>query len=411
VHLVVVASPDGVPGLREGARLAVREGAPLSIGPSRSARLRLGGAGADLTLRWSPAGVMVLAPPSSPRASIDGLELGPGEEGLLREGSCLSIHPGLALVAGERPLVEAREPDLEAALWRAPTAEAFAVYLDFLEERGDPLARWLRTFPTASAQARRAQLGPLADAHRGRLLEASYAACGYLGRVALAREAVTQAPGLAWHLRQLARLPVARFLGELSVGLLAGPVKPETDAAVAEVLEAVAGAPFAPGLRQLCLGFTSAAPTWPLAGAVRGRLAGRLPWLPADVGQLVRRGGAARLAVLQRPPGVEVVSQEVQLNPRRTDVGGGPTCLVRLVGEVPALLCSLHREPDGQWVVWDEGQDPFRERAGRLSLRVNGVLQRRAALEPGDVVEPLAGLCLEFSMAPGPGFGSADGSP
>jgi hypothetical protein len=104
---------------------------------------------------------------------------------------------------------------------------------------------------------------------------------------------------------------------------------------------------------------------------------------------------------------VEVVAEEVLLHPQRTDLGGGPTCLVRLVGEVPAVLCTLRREADGQWVVWDERADPFRQRAGAWSLQVNGVLQRRATLEPGDVLEPLEGLRFEFSMAPEPPTGLA----
>ena len=297
--------------------------------------------------------------------------------------------------------MEARDARLEAALHAGPGAAAFAVYRDFLEERGDALAAWMRTFPGATPAALRAALGPLADAHRGGLLAAAYGPHGFLQKVALARQATTQAPGLDWQLRQLGRLPVARFLEELSVGLLAGPVTPESDPAVARVLEAVAAAPFAPGLTRLGLGFTAAPGTWPRAQAAWERLRPRLARLPPDFGQLVRRGGPARLTVVQRPPGVEVVAEEVLLHPQRTDVGGATSCLVRVVGDVPALLCSLHRQSDGQWVVWDEGADPFRTRAGRFSLRVNGQLLRRATLEPGDLLEPLEALRFEFSMAQG----------
>jgi hypothetical protein len=397
VHLVVVASPDGVPGLREGARLAIKADAPLAIGPSRLARLRLGTTGADLTLHWSEGGVLVRAPPTSPRASIDGVELTAAEDGVLREGSTLYLHPGLALQAQERPRVEARDPGLEAALWAHPSAPAFAVYQDFLEERGDGLAPWLGTAPGATPARLRAQLGPLADAHHGGLLAVTWGPFGFLERVALARQATTLAPGLDWHLRQLGRLGVARFLRELSVGLVAGQVKVESDEGVARLLEALAAAPYAPGLRALCLGFAGATAEWPLARAAWHRLKKELPQLPDDFGSLIRRGGPARLTVVQRPPGIEVVSDEVTLQPHRTDVGGAITCLVRVVGEVPGVLCSVHRQSDGQWVVWDEGADPFRQRAGRFSLRVNGILQRRATLESGDVIEPLEGLRFEFA--------------
>ncbi len=399
MHLELLAIPAGVPGLREGARLRVRPGEPVAVGPSLKARLRLGGAGADLTLCWAEGGVLVRSPPSAPRASVDGVELEAGEERLVPDGGCLCVHPGLVLRAQERPPVEAREPGLEAALHRQAgelSGEALAVYRDFLEERGDPLAAWLARFPGTSGAERRAALGALADAHRGGLLSASYGPEGFLERVALARQATTQAPGLRWHLTQLARLPVARFLRQLSVGLLAGPLRPEADAEVAQLLELVGAAPFAPGLRQLSLGFTAAPTPWPLAQAVWARLSPRLPGLPEQVGQLVRRGGPARLLLLQRPPGVEVVALEVRLHPQRTDVGAAPTCLVRVVGAVPPVLCSLHRETDGQWTVWDEGADPFRQRGGRFALRVNGALQRRATLEPGDVLEPLEGLRFEF---------------
>jgi hypothetical protein len=117
---------------------------------------------------------------------------------------------------------------------------------------------------------------------------------------------------------------------------------------------------------------------------------------------VIRMGGRAVVRVEARPPGVDVVSTEVVLNPARSDVGSAPGALVRLLGDAPVHACSIHRVSDGTWVAFDESADPFRAHAGRHALRVNGVPVVSAALSPGDLIEPIEGLVLRFDLEVAP---------
>ena len=105
------------------------------------------------------------------------------------------------------------------------------------------------------------------------------------------------------------------------------------------------------------------------------------------------------LSLLSRTVDVECVAADVVLNPLRTDVGTSPNALVRLVGTAPQVSCTLFRSVEGQWVVFDESADPFRPAHGPFALRVNGAVTARAALAPGDVVEPVEGLRFLFNFA------------
>ncbi|MEW6435350.1 MAG: hypothetical protein AB1730_27970 [Myxococcota bacterium] len=111
----------------------------------------------------------------------------------------------------EGPSTRARKTDIEARLHEARDEDdaTWAVYSDVLEERGDSLAAWIRH-------------GALADAARGGVLELRFGARAFLASAHLTRQAVVSAPGLAWHLAQLAALPVACFLRELGLALFAG---------------------------------------------------------------------------------------------------------------------------------------------------------------------------------------------
>jgi hypothetical protein len=280
----------------------------------------------------------------------------------------------------------------------------WAVYADFLEEQGDPLATWIRQGTAVDERQRRRRLGALADAARGGLLEVTFGARGLLHAAHFTRQAVVGAPGLSWHLSQLRSLPAARFLRELGLALFAGAAparvddEKDPDALAAETLRRLEGADFLPGLRRLTLGFVQEARDWPRAHEAFARLAAAAPSLEADFGQVIRTGGRARFVVVSQPPDVRTVSGDVVLHPGRTDVGAAPSCLVRLVGDVSDLLCTVHRMTDGQWVVFDERADPFSKNHDALTLKVNGVPTARAVLAPGDLVEPTPGLALRFVL-------------
>ncbi|MEW5740253.1 MAG: hypothetical protein AB1938_15075 [Myxococcota bacterium] len=402
MFLEVSAIPDADAPARLGERFTPRPGAPLRIGPSRDARIRLQGLGSDLLVAHDESRLLLRVPPSSVRASLSGMVLSGGAEYVLRDGDTLSIHPGLALCARDRPPVHVREPHLEARLFAIDDDAAWDVYGDYLEEHGDPLAAWIRVGRTADAAARLRHLGPLADAVRGGLVNVTFGRRGFLESVQVSRQAVVGAPGLRWHLTQLRSLPVARFLRELGVALFAGAAPARVDdvrnpdAAAVDVLERLHGADFLPGLRKLSLGFVQEARVWPRARTAFEHLRAAAPHLEHDFDLVIRTQGKAWLAMVAHPPDVTVLSTRVVLNPGRTDVGAGPGCLVRLVGDAPPVVCTLHRLTDGGWVVHDERADLFSRNPGALSLKVNGLGVARAALNAGDTVEPLPGLVFRF---------------
>lgn len=226
-----------------------------------------------------------------------------------------------------------------------------------------------------------------------------------LSSLTLSRQAVTGAPGLAWHLKQLARLPVARLLPRIAIALFAGPASSralggeDPDVSAALTLERLAQLDCAPALRSVSLGFVSQSREWPRAAAAWNRLRERAPRLDPDWRGVVVSGGRAMLSLLSRTPDVESVMADVVLNPLRTDVGVSTNALARLVGVAPNISCTLYRSIEGQWVVFDESADPFRLSQGPFALRVNGAVTARAALAPGDVVEPVEGLRFLFNFA------------
>jgi hypothetical protein len=226
-----------------------------------------------------------------------------------------------------------------------------------------------------------------------------------LSSVTLSRQAVTGAPGLAWHLNQLSRLPVARLLPRLAIALFAGPAMSramgdqDPDMLAAMTLERIGQFDGAPALRSLSLGFVSEAREWPRAQAAWQRLHERAPRLDADFSSVISSGGRATLSLLSRTPDCESVLTEVILNPKRTDVGTSTNALARLVGVAPQVACTLYRSIEGQWVVFDESADPFRPAHGQFALRVNGAVTARASLTPGDVVEPVEGVRFLFNFA------------
>jgi hypothetical protein len=409
MRLEVIATPDVDSPARLGERFTPRDGAPLRIGPSREARLRLPGEAGDVEVHLTDGALSVRVPAetprrsssaTTPRASLSGVLLARGEVRPLQLGDTLYVHPGLALTVRAAPMVTAREPGLEERLRAGADDVTWAVYADFLEERGDALAGWLRSGPTATEDERRRQLGALAESVRCGALDVRFDARGLLEAAQLSRTAVLEAPRLPWHLTQLGALPVARFLSELRVALFTGPAPSgaAADAVAARVLEQVLAADFAPGLRRLGLGFVTEPREWPRTADAFERLCARAPHLERALGQLIRRVRRARLQLVAHPPAIVPVSDEVALHPGRSDVGAAPSCLVRLAGDAPGVACSLHRTIDGQWVAWDVRTDPFSRNEDARTLRVNGVARHHALLAPGDLLEPTPGLVFRFLL-------------
>ncbi len=407
MEAIVIALPPDSPPARLGERFTLREGTPLRVGPGREARLRLGPLGAgDLFIGTEANSPFVRVTAPSLRASLCGHELFGSSRVPVREGDSLYVHPGLVLEFRSRPSPpRPLHHDLESMLCASDEEDTWAVYRDQLEEVGDPLAQWLSEAGWADDDARRRQLLGLAESVRGHLADVTWSSRGMLSSLTLSRQAVTGAPGLAWHLSQLAHLPVARLLPRLAIALFAGPASSralgngDPDTLAALTLERLAQLEGAPALRSVCLGFVSQPREWPRAEAAWLRLRERAPRLDPDFNGVVVSGGRAMLSLLSRTPDVESVMSDVVLNPQRTDVGTAPNALVRLVGTAPPLACTLYRSIEGQWVVFDESADPFRPSQGPFALRVNGAVTSRAALAPGDVVEPVEGLRLLFNFA------------
>ena len=407
MEAIVIALPPDSPPARLGERFTLREGTPLRVGPGREARLRLGPLGAgDLLIGTEANTPFVRMTAPSLRASLCGHELFGSSRVQVKAGDSLYVHPGLVLEFRDRPAAPVvLNHDLESMLCASDEDDTWAVYRDQLEEAGDPLATWLSEAPWADEDARRRQLLGLAESVRGHLADVTWSNRGMLSSLTLSRQAVTGAPGLAWHLAQLAHLPVARLLPRLALALFAGPATgramgdQDPDTLAALTLERLGQLDGATALRSVCLGFVSEPREWPRAEAAWQRLRERAPCLEADFRGVVVSGGRATLSLLSRTPDVESVMSDITLNPQRTDVGTATGALARLVGAAPQVACTLYRSIEGQWVVFDESADPFRPAHGPFALRVNGAVTARAALAPGDVVEPVEGLRFLFNFA------------
>jgi hypothetical protein len=395
--------------MRLGARFTLRDDAPLRVGRSSRSRLQVDvPAGQDLLLglrhgaphAWTEAGLPI-------PCSLSGRTIDHDASYPLVDGDYLVFSTGLVLAFREQPLVVARDERLELGLADAPDdPQALAVYLDFLEERGDPLRRWLTSEHREVEAERFFVLGPLSESARTQALLATFDARGLLSHVTVARHALVGAPGLFWHLELLAGLPVARVLEHLTIelvvgsaakrvlaprGVLAWPQPPPADLVISHALDTLARAGFARTLRTLSFG----------VGAVDVAL----PEAPRDAfprlrpGPLVAPPRKAQLTLVSEPtPGLlapATVGWTFALT-REVHLGADRSCQLHLRDEgLPPLVCRFVQRDEG-WLALADAADA---ETRRTRLRVNGRETTRAVLTPGDQVEPLPGLVFEFTLS------------
>jgi hypothetical protein len=405
-YVEVVAVPKREPPTRAGARFALKPGEPLRVGPSHQARLRLPSMQGGLAFELTAGGVELQVGYGTARVSLGGRALTPESHWPLAPYDCVYLGEGLVLRFDEGARRSARHAALEETLARTPDDEAtWRVYMDFLEEQGDVLADWLR-HPTTEVGERHRRLGALAESVRTGALTVEYAPSGLSARASLTRQGVEGTPGLFWHLEQLAREPLFRFVQRLDVDYFVSHAPAEVDVAfdsprarLEGVLDALAQAPFAPSLRTLNLGL-SASMSLPPESPALARLLARAPRLEGGAAGLVRVGARAQLELLRAPEGVVVMGskpgERLRLPPSPVVMGAEARCAVRVVGpQVADRLCVLSRTAEGQWVAHLPERDPFRDEA-MSTLKVNERPTVRAVLHAADVLEPFPGLVFRF---------------
>jgi hypothetical protein len=405
----LVALPPGAPDtMRVGAKFTLREDAPLRVGRSSRSRLQIDvPAGQDLLLgirhgaphAWTEFGLPI-------PCSLSGRTLDMEVSYPLVDGDHLVFSTGLVLALREQPLVVARDDRLEQALADAPgDAQALAVYLDFLEERGDPLRRWLSSAHRDVEDERFFVLGPLSESARTQALQATFDARGFLSHVTVARHALVGTPGLFWHLELLGALPVARILEHLTIelvvgtaakrvvaprGVLAWPQPPGADLIVTHALEVLARAGFAKTLRTLSFGVGTVDVALPTPST------GAFPRLEAAA--LVAPPTKAELTLVSEPVDGLLAPATVGWTFALTSevrLGTSPTAQLKLRDAAqPSLVCRFVRRDEG-WLVLADATDA---ETLRTKLRVNGRETTRWVLQPGDEVEPLPGLVFRFTL-------------
>ncbi|MDX2009305.1 MAG: hypothetical protein SFW67_03895 [Myxococcaceae bacterium] len=407
---VVAVPPEAPDTMRPGARFTLREGAPLRVGRSSRCRLQVEvPAGQDLLVgirhgsphAWTEAGLPL-------PVSLSGRTIDMEVSYPLVDGDHLVFSTGLVLALREQPLVVARDEHLELALADAPDdPQALAVYLDFLEERGDPMRRWLTSEHRGVEAERFFMLGPLSESARTQAVQTTFDARGFLSHVTVARHGLVGTPGLYWHLDLLGRLPVARLLEHLTIELVVGtaaksivaprgtpgwPKTPPADLVVARALEAVARAGFAKTLRTLSFGV--------------GTVDVALPRVPRGAfprlrdGSLVTSPMRAQLTLVSEPVEGLLAPASVGWTFALTSevrVGSDERAHLRVRDTAaPALACRFVRREEG-WLVLAEASDA---ETHHPRLRVNGRETTRRVLSAGDEVEPVPGLVLRFALLP-----------
>jgi hypothetical protein len=408
---VVALPPLASDTMRLGARFTLREETPLRVGRSTRSRLPVDvPAGHDLLLgirhdaphAWTESGLPV-------PCSLSGRTLDQDISYPLVDGDHLVFSTGLVLAFRDQPHPVARDERLELGVVDAPEdPSALAVYLDFLEEQGDPLHRWLTSAHRDVEAERFFVLGPLSESARTQAVQPTFDDRGFLSEVTLSRHALVGPPGLFWHLELLATLPVARLLQHLTVELVVGtpatsilpprglspwPKGPSADVIITHALERLSRAGFAKTLQTLSFG----------VGTVDSPLPTPAAWTTAfprlSVRSFVSTPTKAQVTVVAVPevgllapaaPGSTFTLS------REFHVGSDRSVQLQLRNDtLPRFLCRFVKRAEG-WLVLSDAVDG---EAKTSSLRLNGRPLRRAVLKSGDEIEPLPGLVLRFTLS------------
>lgn len=396
----VIGIPSSGTTARIGERFRLREGQPLRIGTASDARIRITApTTTELRILHAVSGTGIELESTGVRVTIGGVNVSTGSSAVVADGDCLFIDESLVLqFLNEAPKPPPRNLELERTIaGQDDNADGWRVYLDFLEEQGDPLLSWIRSSHEVGERLRR--LGGLGEAVVAGEVLPAWNQYGFVTSVRILRAALKRPGRLAWLIGQTGRLPVARLMSSVNVELFSGGTANDVEAVSA--LNALSACDFVTSLRDVSLGFVGAGGAWPQTDEAWLQLQRVAPYLQGSWATVVSAGLRARLKLDAWTPTASAAWSDVVLNPQRTEVGGGAECLARLIGDVPKLACSLHRTVEGEWVVHDERADPFRSGGGRYALRVNGVPVARAVLKPGDLVEPIEGLRLKFELVSG----------
>lgn len=402
---VVAVPPQAPESNRLGARFQLSEAAPLRIGRSSRCRLQVDVASGHDVMVGLLRGAPKVWPDRSGAVpcSLSGRPLDMDISYELVDGDHLVFSTGLVLALRDRPLVVARHAGLEATLARRPDdAEALAVFGDFLKEHGDPLAEWLASDRRLVEAERFRVLGPLSESARTQAVQAVFSDAGLVTSVRLARHAIVGAPGLFWHLEQVAKLGLLRTMTSLDVDYVVGtaakhvlaprgaewPKEPGAGLVMETMLELVGGSVFAATLTHLSFGVGATPVT--VGEAALSRAKERLPkWSQTP---LVEYPESATLELVSVPDGVLVHPSRVGSVRLGADtwLGSAPQCQVIVRGPlVPGLLCRIVRRDEG-WVLTDDQT--------AATVRVNGKVAGRTVLRVGDLLEPMPGLVLRFRV-------------
>jgi hypothetical protein len=379
---------------RVGARFSLRTGQPLTIGPSRDARLATGpGPGPNAQISLNGGFATVQPGGRDLYMSLNGVRLVGPER--LDDGDTVYVEPGWALrvnsVGPQGPL-DALESQLSL-----DDDQGWPVYLDRLLEQGLHLGQWLLA-PTPGTRQR--AMGLLAELHARGTLMVTWHARGLLSSVRVLPEAWHRPPGLAWSWAAIKAEPTARFLQEAAAPIARGQPSAELDQELAQTLAVIAELPAVSLLRRLRLGSLQRSGPLPNAEEAFERLRGKAPQLAMPWSEVVPVGPGGRLVLESCPDGLTVahcdVNAERPLLGGRSLIGSHPKASVRVLGAgVAELLCTV-TESAGQWVV-AAGADALS--STYAPIRVNDVATTNWHLLPGDVVEPLPGLRLRFGIA------------
>lgn len=276
-----------------------------------------------------------------------------------------------------REPAEARDDAMERAL--GDDARTWAVYADWLHERGDPLGARI-TAPRPEDDAR--WLGPLAGfAGRGELqVEWAHG----LPRALVLRSLATHHPEVSWEARLavLQRHREFRFVRALTLDLGSFQRAPVQPADLARALDALDGSLHA--LEHVAVGPSSAVEGEELQTHLAA-LAHRHPRVRFEL----TTWRPAALSVEAVPEGLELglpVGGRVALTSPFV-VGPGPDA--RLALHSPGGTTLTLRFEDDRWRLEVSGQ-------GARTAKLNARPLVRAQLRGGDLLEPYPGLLLRF---------------